>query len=328
MSAFAAVLLGVLILGAPVRAQVTTQTELGDAGDDYVASAFAAYRAAHPGGACRAAGSGKRVLVTGYGQFLGAAYNVSGTVVRAMADPAFWPERVTTGEPGRPLRPDAAPGKPAAADHGGAAYNRTIFIDGERYEACFLVLDVVWDFAAAIIVSEESAFKPQTVVMTGRWSDSLSVEAGALNKTDAVPGYDSDGNPLDDLNRARSPWVLPDDPVGAEVAMNWDARALAKASAADAKTLGYPAVGQAKARPGNDYLCNNVSYVALRAAEHRPVSLAGGRIVLDPPEFERKPVTGFLHFPAVDSAHALSGYGQGVYDWGRVLARTIRLASQ
>jgi hypothetical protein len=327
MNSPAPLLLVFLLLAAPARAQVTTQTDLGDDGNAYVARTFEAYRAAHPGGACRAAGPGKRVLVTGYGPFMGSDYNISGTVVRSMADPAFWPERVETGKPGRPLRPDAASVALTAADHGAAAYSRTVFIDGERFEACFLVLDVVWDLAAAIIVHEESGFKPQTVVMTGRWSATLSVEGGALNRAVASPGFDSDGNSLGDANTPRSPWVLPDDPVDAEIPMTWNSRALAQASAADALAFGYEAVGQPKARPDNDYLCNNVSYVALHAARRRPVSLAGGRVVLAPPEFARAPVTGFLHFPAVDLQHDLAGYGQGVYNWGRVLARTVRLAS-
>lgn len=316
-----------LLLAAAARAQVTVQTDMGDEGNAYVANAFAAYRTAHPGGACRAAGSGKRALVTGYGLFMGSPYNISGTIVRSMADPGFWPERVETGRSGNPLRAAPTPVGLTGSDNGGAAYNRSITIDGERFEACFLTLDVVWDLAAAIIVHEESFFKPQAVIMTGRWYDTLSVEGGAFNIASRSPGYGPDGRPLPG-NTPRSEWVLPDDPVKNEIKMPWDSKALAKASDADARALGYDAVGQAGARRDNDYLCNNVSYVALHAAQHRPVTLAGGLIVLPPPELSKAPVTGFVHFPATDTKHRdLAAYGQGVYDWGRVLARTIRLAS-
>jgi len=311
------------LAAAPGLAQVP-KSDLGEQGNAFVAKTFDAYRRLHPGGACRASGTGKRVLVTGYGLFSGVPYNVSGTVVRSMADPAFWPQRVDLKSPPPASLAPARAALVSPSDAGGAAFNRTLFIDGERYEACFLVLDVIWDLAGAIVIHEESRFKPALVIMTGRGGGEASFEAGALNRASPYPGYDADGRPLGALNVPESPWLVADEPVGAELPMTWNARALAAAAEPEAELLGYPATGQASARPENTYLCNDISFVALHASQNRPTSFAGGRLLLASPELPERPVVGFLHFPAVDAAHPdLSAYGSGIAGWTRLLAGTI-----
>jgi hypothetical protein len=268
-------------------------------------------------------------MVTGYGLFSGVPYNISGSVVRSMADPAFWPDQIVLGA----LSPasSAAPvtGIVTASDDGGVAFNRTLVIDGERYEACFLVLDVIWDLAGAVLIHEESRFKPQLILMTGRGGGIASFEAGAINRASPYPGYDADGRPLGSINVPQSEWLLPDSPVDSALPMAWNTLELAAAAEPEAESLGYSAVGQKAARPENNYLCNDISFVALHASQNKSTSLAGDKIVLDSPGLAAEPVVGFMHFPAADVAHPdLAAYGQGIFAWGKILARTIELSSR
>jgi hypothetical protein len=314
------------LASAPCLGQ-SQKSDLGEQGNLFVAKTFDSYLRLHPEGACRAAGPGKRVIVTGYGLFSGVPYNISGTVVRSMADPAFWPERVDLETPSLAVLASPRSGLVSPSDTGAAAFNRSLFIDGERYEACFLVLDVIWDLAGAILIHEETRFKPAVVVMTGRGGDLASFEAGALNRASSFPGYDADGRPLGAVNVPESPWVVADEPVDAELAMTWNSRALAAAAEAGTRLLGYSAAGQKAARPENNYLCNDISFAALHASRNRPTSLAGGRILLGSPELPAAPAVGFLHFPAADLAHPdLAAYGQGIFAWGKILAGTIQRA--
>lgn len=305
------------------------KSDLGEQGNIFVAKQFETYRRLHPDGACHAQGAGKRVLVTGYGLFSGVPYNISGTVVRSMADPAFWPEQIGLDAPSGAAWAPPRTGLVSSSDAGAVAFNRSLVVDGERYEACFLVLDVVWDLAGAIVVHEESRFKPRLVLMTGRGGDQASFEAGALNRASPYPGYDADGRPLGSINTPESKWVLPDDAVDAALAMTWDPGELAAAAGPRTELLGYPSIGQRAARPDNNYLCNDVSYVALHASQNRATSLAGGRVSLDSPDLPREPVVGFFHFPAADAAHPdPAAYRQGIFAWAKVLAQTIELSAR
>ena len=302
-----------------------TKSDLGEQGNLFVAKAFDAYRQLHPDGACAARGSGKRVIVAGYGLFSGVPYNISGSVVRSMADPAFWPDQIVLGEAGLAGRGSPRSGLVSASDAGAVAFNRSLDIDGERYEACFLVLDVIWDLAGAILIHEESRFKPQFILMTGRGGSQASFEAGAINRASPYPGYDADGRPLGSINTPQSEWLLPDSPTDSVLPMTWNSRALAAAAEFETELLGYSAVGQPAARPDNNYLCNDISFVALHASQNKATSLAGNRISLDSPGLSKEPIVGFMHFPAVDGAHPdLSAYGPGIFAWGKILAKTIK----
>ena len=122
---------------------------------------------------------------------------------------------------------------------------------------------------------------------------------------------------------------MADEPVDAELPMTWDAEKLAAKAEAAAELLGYSAVGRTAARPDNDYLCNDISFVALHASRNLTTSLAGGRLLLGSPELPQPPVVGFLHFPAADIDHPdPAAYGQGIFGWGKILARTIELSSR
>ena len=305
-----------------------TKSDLGEQGNIFVAKTFDAYRQLHPNGACRAQGAGKRVIVAGYGLFSGVPYNISGSVVRSMADPAFWPDQIVLGEPGASGAGSPVSGRVSASDDGAVAFNRSLVIDGERYEACFLVLDVIWDLAGAIVIQEETGFKPALILMTGRGGGIASFEAGAINRATPYPGYDADGHPLGTINTPQSEWLLPDSPVGSVLPMPWNPGALAAAVKSETEQLGYSAFGQPAARPENNYLCNDISFVALHASQNKATSLAGNRIALDSPGLSKEPVVGFMHFPAADGDHPdLSAYGPGIFAWGKILAKTIKLSS-
>jgi len=314
-----ALLLASLVAAIPGFSE-DEKTDLGEAGNRLVAERFAAFQAAHPDGLCRAQGGGRRAIVTGFGLFSGVGYNISGAVVRSMADPDFWPASVRLDA----AKPSGAPAR--AAVQGPAGYNRSLEIDGERFELCFLTLDVIWDLSGAIVIDEAARFKPEAVIMTGRGAWDASFEAGALNSASRLSGFDSNGRSMDD-NRPRSTWLLRDYPPEHALRLSWDAPMLAQASRAEIRALGYSATGQTAARGGNDYLCNNIAFVVAHAATNRPTSLAGGKILLPSPQLEPAPVVGFLHFPAVDGEHPdLRGYGDGIFGWSKVLARTLRLS--
>jgi len=134
-------------------------TDLGEAGNAAVSSEFDAYRSAHPSGACRAEGPGKRVLLTGYGLFAGRGYNISGEVVRAMADPAFWPSDLLLAERGAFAdgQPYARRLTPEQFSNGAVAHSRSLRLDGQPYQVCFLALNVAWDLAAAILEEPSQA---------------------------------------------------------------------------------------------------------------------------------------------------------------------------
>ena len=311
-----------LVYFSPITAGADDKTDLGERGNRLVAERFAAYRAAHPQGLCRAQGAGKRAIVTGFGLFAGVPYNISGAVVRSMADPAFWPARARLSS----VQPLGA--RPTTAPQGMAGFNRTLEIDGQTVDVCFLTLDVIWDLAGAVVIDEASRFKPNAVILTGRGNRDASFEAGSLNAAARLSGFDSDGRSLDD-NRPVADWVLAEYPPDAALPLTWNAAQLADASREDVRALGYSATGQLVARRDNDYLCNNIAFVVANAAANRTTRLAGGKLVLPAPGLEPAPVVGFLHFPAADSSHPdLARYDAGIFEWTKVLARTLRLSLQ
>jgi len=303
-----------------------SMTDLGPAGNAAISRVFSSYQ--RQGRHCEDVGShGRRILISGFGRFSGAAFNISGAVIRSMADPGFWPSefdsRSTTAAAG------AAPqaGHLSAHDHGGWTAQRTLTIDGEIFEVCFVLVDVLWDLSAAIILHEAERFRPDLILMTGRGaqSHSATIEAGALNVASAQAGFAADGQVLAN-NSPLSRWVLPIPETGEtpppEIAMTWDGAALADGLSPLMAAMpgGFQVTAAHAARPENTYICNNVSYVVLNALQGFPVTLAGDLLRLTPQLQESR--AGFFHYPMQTPLSAASVFG-----WATVLAKIMQLDS-
>ena len=296
------------------------KTDLGRAGNEAVLSSYGSYVAKGDAGCLAASDSpAKRVIVTGFGLFSGVAYNISGVAVQSMADSAFWSGTVVNGTTSSPGDADvaAASGLLAAEDFGGKAVNRVISVDGHSYQVCFLTLDVKWDLASSIIVYEMQRFKPDMVLMSGRGGlvDTVTLEAGALNVAMKLTGYSASGQELGagNIPAVNGERILPDKVgphgVADSIAMSWDNTALAAAATSPLRSIGLKIEAERAARPSNEYICNNVSYVALYAARGDKLKLAGEELEMEIPGGLPNAKIGFMHLPtgATNDAKTVRG---------------------
>lgn len=251
-------LLALLLL--PAFAGQNRRTDLGEAGNEAAARAIEAYSPV-----CRASGSGKKVLLTGFRPFAGESRNVSGELVSAMSE-----------------------GRQTA----------TLQAGGRPVQVCFVILSVTWDVAPAIVVKEMTAFKPDLVLMTGASDKTIRLETFARNYTEDKPGFDAGGRSLGENNQPVSRWVLSDYEPGYQMGLSWNARAVADAIRAPAQELGFsPSVMDRDRKGQEDYICNATSLVAQHASGNRVTRLAGERVVLRSPELPNAPAVGFMHLP-------------------------------
>jgi hypothetical protein len=357
----AAVLIVNVITGCRTTGDSKLKTDLGATGNKQVVEQVQRYKkkTAH----CDATGSGTRILMTGFGlfsnppkNFQGTPYNISGLVARFMADPAVFPAQISTATSQvAPLLRNRAYARyshmPANAD-GAHISQREMTIDQKPVTVCFVLLDVIWDQAAAVILFEASKFKPDRIIMSGLNSGEKKdgmFEAGAVNNATDYGGFNADGaqnpNNIPIENAAGESPVLPKSDPGVEqsIAMTWDAKALAALTLPIAKKIPGSAWGQSfavrgedAARPSNDYICNNVSFVILHAIKGTTVNLAGGKLRIGPAssapaagedvEFiELETATagkvssaGFFHYPDTRSDR-----GSTVFGWGLVIAKAM-----
>ncbi len=310
--------LAVLAIATALLAPESNATELGMTGNQEALALFKNYQAAPA--VCDPAAPGKRVLLTGFGLFQGASFNPAGAIAANVADPAVWPASLTANQlikvlPGAKLQT----GK-YLTSNGAQAFTRTLEVDGTKLNVCVLVLDVMWDVAGAIVVYEMDRFQPQAVLMLGAGPWAI-LEGGARNQTSMTRGYRPDGT-ASASSVPQSAYSLPDEPSTAELSMRWDNHAL-EASIAPlmAATIIYPDFPLAW-RPGNDYLCNQVSYLALAAAVNRKLSLAGGLIELQP-KIQSSPQVGFFHVPSSLSLDASS-----IGTWGSLVSSLLYFMSK
>jgi hypothetical protein len=259
-----------------------------------------------------------RILFTGFGLFTGASFNISGAVSDYLSDPDHWPKSANVrdefirgtseGFRQRSLSRD---------DFGGTSRTRTLVLNGQKYEMCFLTLEVLWDLAGAIIHHEASLFKPEVIIMTGKGSAGAVFEGGAINHALPMGGYFYDGRYAGPLNTPIDSYVIPDHPRDQVMPMNWPARDLWSESRGWIESMGHSSQWLADARPSNDYICNNVSYVVLTALTQEPIRLAGGEIELPPfTEFDAATTVGFFHYPATASL-------ENAHQWAAVMAQVI-----
>jgi hypothetical protein len=274
-----------------------------------------------------------------------------------MADPAYWPDRVdlasfdpTSDDPmgSRSILDDD--------DFGGKATQRQLTIDGQEVTVCFILLEVIWDQAAAILADEARRFGPEKIIMTGggvtTHAGTGEFEGGALNRAMDLSGYDTHGR-SDARNvpaPSREPGVYPpildrSAPGVREVLpMRWDGPYLVELTRPIARSIRR--AGQAgifdveavkDAKLNNIYLCNNISYATLAAIDGQPLHLAGGLVQAaafgDPrgawrdgdvlkidigQAFRRTTLAGFHHIPdtRTDAAQTMLG-------WAKVFAKVM-----
>lgn len=294
------------------------KTDLGETGNTAVAERFEAYKERREANqlGCRPTTNFPRVIVTGFGLFSGAPYNISGVVARTFADPTFTPATIplqgadTIGSNGV-----VSSGTVPASAEGAVARVRTMKIRGRDYEVCVLGLDVIWDLAAAIIVHEAEAFQPKMILMSGRGGQQAIFEGGAVNDASlGAAGYQSSGA-MNYGNAPQQSYVLPDGPDS--LPMTWSNSLLYQKTYSLISSLGHTSTYVANARPSNNYICNNVSYVVLQASTGAPISLAGGKVQWTP-DITSQPKVGFFHYPA-----SASNSRSSVTKWVRILATAI-----
>ena len=314
-----------LLIGCGQTADNATKlkTNLGSVGNQLVTDTFERYRgkAEH----CRASSDAPRVLVTGFGLFIGAEYNISGTVVSSFADPNFTASDIDPTGRTVPLA-DASSGRLDFSDFGGRAKNRTIRISGQEYNLCLLTLDVLWDLAAAIVIDEAHAFRPDLIIMTGRGRKTLQAvwEGYARNQAKAVSGYLSSGASAEGSNIPIDNGipVLPSLASGLELRMSWESAMLKSSTEQIIADINpdFSVLAPEAWSPGNDYICNNISFVALAAREHQQISLAGSTLNFLPEHSDLAATTkiGFLHFPSASDHNPAQVMG-----WIKVLATAI-----
>jgi len=107
-------------------------------------------------------------MFTGFGLFQspprnseGVPYNVSGSVARYMADSRYFPDQISTTSIQSITRQELKFAKHShmPENSGGATVKqREMIIDNRPVTVCFILLDVIWDQAAAIILYEANQF--------------------------------------------------------------------------------------------------------------------------------------------------------------------------
>lgn len=272
-------------------------------------------------GRCRAQGGAPRIVVSGFNSFVSRRTNVSGAVVQAMADPAFWPSSVRIADdPGAQAysRRAATIGR---SDDFSQVWSRRLVIDGQPYDACFVVLDVMWDLAAAILAIEVISFEPDVLLMMGRGGREPMFERAAVNRVMDAPSFKGDGTPLAELTPLAGPILPPGPGVEDLIEMTWDAARLRAVTAPLFADLGYRPQLAIPRAPASTFICNNVSLVLLHTTRGVTVRLVNEEVVL-PGLRSKRPVVGFLHLPGTATTD-----GKSLYQWGRVVAQIIRTST-
>jgi pyrrolidone-carboxylate peptidase len=287
------------------RADQAALSMLLPQGNRQVAERYGSFESANFG--CQAVNNGPRVILTGFGLFAGFAYNISGVVIENLASEEFWPtDAEHAAVPAS--RAGFKNGVLSAADHGARVFNRSFRMGEQEVSACLILTDVLWDFAGAVIVREIERFQPQVVIMSGAGDGSL--EAGAVNDALSAPGFTSDGKE-NSFNTPQARRILPDEPLDSSIAMTWDAEKLGSMVSPLVSELGFSLSIPRQARPSNDYICNNVSYLVLQAAQGHQLTLAGGKLILRP-KINSNPKIGFFHYPAQASVAQAPAWAQVV----------------
>ncbi len=296
------------------------KTDLGILGNSYVARRFESYKERRDSmeAGCVASTENRRVIVTGFGLFTGVTSNISGAITNSMSSLEFFSDLSGMSEIKSSSRMHT-PGKIAEAEYGARSNVRILSLKGEKFEVCFLTLDVIWDLAAAIIIDEARRFKPDLIIMSGlNGADryGLTLEGGAINKAIKSGAYGANGKLLTIMPRKE--YILKGDSIPSTLAMTWDNKKLAGSIEREVEGIdkSYVIRSPAAARSSNNYICNNVSFAVLASLAGHPVDLAGSMISF--PALTQKAKAGFLHYPANSR-----NIDYEINEWSKVLGLII-----
>ncbi len=215
----------------------------------------------------------RRVLVTGFGRFLGNASNATGHIVSRLVPSTVYPETA------RPPKGEVdLPGPQTSVSQSTLQLSRAGEVD-----VCAMVLPVYWGLAAIVTLKEIEAFAPDVVLMTGIAGPTQDVwiELGSVNRalglrdgsdlltpsrrrgdtrSPVVPG----ARPYDRVRGMLWSWEPVRDAMRAELARHAavvEAGVRLDAVVHGVKLAGFP-------RAGNAYLCNNITYAVNYAMAH------------------------------------------------------------
>jgi len=358
-SVFVSALLGITACKSLDKSEL--KTELGPVGNAQVVEQFKKYK--NKNNHCDSSGTGTRIMLTGFGLFSSpprndknVAYNISGLISRFMSTPTVFPNDIDTSTStiaNNLVHSNFAHYSHMPANANGAVIaQREMTIDQKPVTICFILLDVIWDQAAAIILYESTLFKPERIIMGGLNAGEKKYgmfEAGAVNDATNYQGFlPSGASNMDNIPRPDDSGdtpILPRTDQGVEnsIAMTWDAKKLATfvspvvdAIRRDNNSNVYKVKGEDDARPSNDYICNNVSFVVLHAMKGAVVNLAGGQLRfgsnqhkpdqgsnIEFIEFTKElgdgiKSAGFFHYPDTGTDK-----GQTMFGWSKAIAKAM-----
>jgi pyrrolidone-carboxylate peptidase len=239
--------------------RVDTSTKIARAQYDANVAFANAYRPK-----CNAPANGPRVLVTGFGRFMGIRNNATGRIVSALVKSAAYPETVPAPE-GQvdPAGPQLSVGTETLQ-----------LAKSGAVQVCAMILPVYWDLAPILIAKEVQAFKPDLVLMNGvaGGTQPLWFEMGAINEAQTSEDGSEHIRPIAKPGQSTIKVVDSDSAAFRPLFASWDTMKDA-AHAAIAENANVLEDGTAFSkvltgtrlaefpRTSNTYLCNNVTYV-------------------------------------------------------------------
>ena len=220
---------------------------------------------------CAKTSSGRpRILVSGFGRFMGIDDNATGRIISALVASATYPQ--TQSPPSGEIDP---PGPQLEVVSATIELPKTGPVD-----ICAMILPVYWDLASILIAKEMEAFEPSLVMMNGVAGSRqpIWIELGSTNKASALDDGSNQLRPAVSDNEDFAPIIQGGEDARPNL-LSWNAALSAAASRIEARKeemdedtrLGEVLQGAKLAgfpRSSNTYLCNNVTYVTGYLMDH------------------------------------------------------------
>jgi pyrrolidone-carboxylate peptidase len=263
---------------------------------------------------CKPLSNRPRVLLTGFGRFLGNQTNATGMVVSTLVPDARYP--MTSQPP--PGQVD--PPEPQLSVGTGTLHLPNV---GD-VDVCAMVLPVYWDLAAILVAKELDSFRPSFVMMNGiaGGRQPIWLELGSINRAMGEVDGSNQLVPKIPQGQSHAPLVRSESLDHQQrLLLSYDAvQSAARASIAEHAGVALPDgtkfgdVVQGAQKPkfprmSNTYLCNNIAYLVgymmdrprksiglLRASVPKPGAINGVNVILRN-DFRATPRV-FVHWPS------------------------------